>query len=519
MSTERDLKMARALESIPLPELPKDYYARLSERLAQERPAVRPTARRPRLLRVGLAAAAVAAAAAVVAFAVLPALRGGPETATAAEMLASMDAAAGGAHEVRLTIVEQRALHHIGSASSASPEATARSRPVTVREELTLSTAGDLRYADDRELVDGAGNLVRTRTVETYDARRHEMMRDGETHLVEGQPVPDPNPYGHQGPKDVIIERPTWGTTVFSTYLMANFQALSNSLRALLAEAEPSTPVSRTTYLGRPAWQADLREVMPAADGSTGVPAQWRVTVDEQTGLLMASDLRAVSARDKLPGIARSFRVTRFEVDPDLPADWQRIDTSSSDQASFDPGTRFGTPESVAARAWPTLVLVPAHIPHGYRLTDVATRDYRGMEGEHTHETRYVVLKHSRPRKYAYIRVGIDASKQRVQLRYRRGFSSFVISIKPLSGGAAASVKPDPAGAEDVVLTGGYLKGASASVWISPYFGEGPTLVTTTDRSRVTITGDLTRQELLDVADSITAVGDLDRPLPEGYGH
>jgi hypothetical protein len=96
--------------------------------------------------------------------------------------------------------------------------------------------------------------------------------------------------------------------------------------------------------------------------------------------------------------------------------------------------------------------------------------------------------------------------------------SGNVISIRPLSGGAAAaSVKPDPAGAQDVVLTGGYLKGASARVRISP-FGEGRTLVTTTDRSRVTITGDLTRRELLDVADSITAVGDLDKPLPKGYG-
>ncbi len=46
MSTDRDLKMARALESIPLPELPNDYYSRLGERLEHERSVARPAHRR-----------------------------------------------------------------------------------------------------------------------------------------------------------------------------------------------------------------------------------------------------------------------------------------------------------------------------------------------------------------------------------------------------------------------------------------------------------------------------------------
>ncbi len=68
------------------------------------------------------------------------------------------------------------------------------------------------------------------------------------------------------------------------------------------------------------------------------------------------------------------------------------------------------------------------------------------------------------------------------------------------------------------MLSSGYLEGAKARVWISPYFGEGPTLVTSSDRSRITITGDLTRQELLAVANSFSAVGHVDKPLPKGYG-
>jgi hypothetical protein len=46
MSTVRDLKMARALESIPLPALPEDYYSRLGERLERESPVARPGHRR-----------------------------------------------------------------------------------------------------------------------------------------------------------------------------------------------------------------------------------------------------------------------------------------------------------------------------------------------------------------------------------------------------------------------------------------------------------------------------------------
>ena len=263
----------------------------------------------------------------------------------------------------------------------------------------------------------------------------------------------------------VSIERPSWGTRVFSTYLLANFQALSNSLRALLAEEDPGSPVELVTYLGRPAWRAELQEILPGAGGSGTAPVEWTVTVDKETGLLVASELEPVSSHDWLPGIARSFRVTRLEVDPDLPAGWQRIDTAGADMVGiFDLGTRFGTPETVAARAWPTLVLVPQDVPAGYRLTDVATRDYRGMKGGYAQQDRYVVLRRRDPRIYASRATGVDAARQRVQLRYRRGFSTFVVSIRPRGtgdgeeGGGAGAL-----GARDVVLTGGYLKGAKAA--------------------------------------------------------
>ena len=47
---------------------------------------------------------------------------------------------------------------------------------------------------------------------------------------------------------------------------------------------------------------------------------------------------------------------------------------------------------------------------------------------------------------------------------------------------------------------------------------QGPTLLTYSDRSQIVVYGDLTRQELIDVANSLKVYGDVERPLPEGYG-
>ena len=44
-----------------------------------------------------------------------------------------------------------------------------------------------------------------------------------------------------------------------------------------------------------------------------------------------------------------------------------------------------------------------------------------------------------------------------------------------------------------------------------------PTLITYSDRSKVVITGDLTRDELVKVAESMKVYGDVDRPLMPGF--
>lgn len=493
MSTDRDLAMGRALASIPLPELSDEYYTWLVVSLEQARPIATARSRRhARLVRFGLVAAVSVAAAAVFAFAVLPAMRG-TDTATAADMLASMDSPSGAAHVVRLSFTEG-----IVAGDQASAPVSARAN-----EQLTLSTSGDVRYtASGTQDIAGQGTLT-SHEILTYDEQLHEQRQLDTV-------VPD------DGASVLVIERPSWGSNVFDTWLLGNFGALASSLRARLAEGDPSAPVSATTYLGRPAWHADLTEYLPGnISDPDGIHIEWRVTVDKATGLLVASDYGSGPGR-------LSFRVTRLEIDPTLPDGWQSIPKTGQKRIGiYDVGIRFGSPEAVARKSWPTLVLIPRRAPAGYRLTDVATTDFVGMMKSAKDKSRLIYLSRHDPREYHWKMTSVDASVQRVMVRYQRGFSSFVVEIRPLLRGdrTPRHFTAGRLGGEDVTLSAGYLKGRRARTYIAPYLGQGPTLVTYTDRSMITITGGLTRQELVDVANSFRAYGDAGKPLPAGYGY
>jgi hypothetical protein len=499
---DRDPQLQALLRStVDAPPLRPGFHDELESRLAEAGadydtrvtgiPAHRHTRTTRRLLAAG--AVAVAAAAVILAVIVLPAVRG-TDTATAADMLASMDSPSGGAHVVRLFFTEGIA-EGSQSAAPVSPRAN---------EQLTLSTSGDVRYSNSGSRGPAGDDSVTSSETQTYDERRHEARQ-----LVTLTP--------DDGAGVLVIERPSWGSSIMEVSTFANFMALADSLRAWLAEGDPNAPVGETTYLGRPAWHADLTERMPGSDSSSpgGVLIKWSVTVDKATGLLLASDFGSGPGR-------QVFRVTRLEVDPKLPQGWQSIPkTGQKSIAIEDEGTRFGSPEAVARRSWPTLVLVPRWTPAGYRMTDVATTDFMGMMTSAKDESRLIYLSRHDPREYYRRMTSIDASVQRVMVRYRRGFSSFVVEIRPLLRGdnTPRHFKAGRLSGEDVTLSAGYLKGEHARTYIAPYLGQGPTLITYSDRSMITITGDLTRQELIDVADSLKAYGDVGKPLPPGYGY
>ena len=510
MSSDRDLKMGRALASIPLPELPDEYYSRLAENLEQALSGSSRVPRRSRMLRIGLVAAAVAAAAAVLAFAVLPALRG-TDTATAADMLASMKAA-GGAQTVHIRLIQTERL------GNPAGDGAAQSRRI-MTEDLVLSVTGDFRgkewYADDEGLATPVFSDF------GYDAARRELR------------------VASEGNSDgVLLLHPAWPTDlpiVTPDYL--GYEAAASSVRALLAELDPTTPVTETTYLGRPAWQATLRGVFRDSPAVT-------VTVDKATGLLLETR-RSGTANGK--AFLAVLRVTRFETDPSLDAGWQVVPLLKKPTAGLkwnyirDEGTRFGSPEAVAARSWPTLPLIPEWVPSGYGRTDVANAVYQDVRREHMEDNSWhwstdIVRRPGRlPGLGITKRLALKRCAQGVLVLFRRGFQSFTVEISPRLPGEPGLGKLAPESrmtAQDTVLTGGYLKGARARTWIStamlpvthPWgnsmfvWEQGPTLLAYSDRSLVAIYGDLTRQELIDVANSLRVYGDTERPLPEGYG-
>jgi hypothetical protein len=495
--------------AVPVPPPAPDFRQRLETRLAaaalgggapSEDAAAASSARsaspRRHPVRWLVAAAAVAAAAAVIAFVALPALRG-TDTATAADMLASMSSPAVNAKTVKLTIRE-------GAISEDSPASPVPDSELAA-ETLILSTAGDYsRVTVGHHKADAEAGLTAGTTTDTwtYDEAQHKMMSLNAVEPDDGHSV-------------LAIERPSWGSYIWESAPSIDFQGLAATLRARLAEQDPDAPVTETMYLGRPAWHADFVESLPGNDGKE-YATHWSVTVDKATGLLMRSDF---GSGPEMAKNLMSFWVAAIELNPELPDDWQRIPESGQPRIAIDDvGTRFGSPASVAKRTWPTLVLVPQRVPSGYRLTDVASTDFDGMQRSLKMKSRLDYLSYRDPHKIRWVRTSIDGSVQRVLLRYRRGFTMFTIDIRPNGSRAQTPGPSRTQDATDVKLSAGYLTGRTASTSIAPNFGRGPTLIVKSDRSTITISGNLTRREMIAVANSMKAYGDADKPLPKGYG-
>jgi len=519
MDEIRDPEIGRLLSGGPVAEHEDGYWDSLRAGVAPELEALepeiigRPRPRRRRMLRMGLAAAAVAAAA-VVAFAVLPALHG-TDSATAADMLASMSRASSPVQTVRLRVVEG-----LGTPSPASPSPASSSRASIVARaaglehrtvtDLTLSTNGDFRASQATEGPTEPdtypGETLARPGQYGYDASRHELRIDSRN-TGDG----------------VQVLRPSWPTSPYHpevSYL--SYQELANSVRAALAEADPDTSVSETTYLGRPAWTASV-----SYDEWPGV--ERRVTVDRATGLLLAIDLV-----DRRPGgdqPARVLRVTRLEVDPDLPAGWEVVPLLKKARAFtrwnyfHDDGTRFGSPESVAKLASPTPLLIPQWVPAGYRRAAAAAAVFEDPRSRRAPLWKHVLSippQGSTPGTSVTKLVGPQRYKKQVVVQFRRGFATFTIQISPrLPGeGLVDERSADDPNGRDVTLTGGYMKAATARTWISSSYiyrtwdgialtesTQGPTLLVFDHDWKVVISGGLTRQELVDVANSLQTYG------------
>ena len=247
MRTDRDLKMGRALASIPLPELREGYYSELVARLEQARPAPRPR-RRARVLRAGLVAAAVAAAVTVVVVLFgLPGLHeSGPQPSLAAQVLAKMTSSLG---DVRTFEADEISTDYENDRNG-----------ITSTDHITLTAAGNGRLsANHGTFISIYNNALGAQW--TLVRRHGRLVAEG---VATGMPAG--NVFSNAGDSSNYFMQRGYGT----------------ALRALLAAHQPGMDVRTSTFDGRPAWTVRFAY-------GPGTEVIIRLTIDQQTGLVFGS--------------------------------------------------------------------------------------------------------------------------------------------------------------------------------------------------------------------------------------
>ena len=487
---QRDQQLSALLRAnVDAPPLRPGFHEELEARLQSATTAgtavttIPARRRRVKPLRL-LAAASVAAAAAIFAFAVLPALRGG-DTATAGDVLTAMTAASGGAQTVRLYVIATAAVTGTGG--------DAPQHRSTDKADLTLSIAGDslalLESSSTWKDSDGVWHSVTSSQTTGYDQNDHESRAF---------------PTAGTAKKGVTIRRPTWQSEWIAVGDDAEpYPSLSANLRAAVAETDPSLPVEETTYLGRPAWHGVFTVREPWGLEETPMAFRWDATVDQATGLLVAAS-RTIEANGKPLPEDWELRVTSLELDPALDPD-----------CSGRRGPVAGRRSSMTARASAR----PRRSPSCRGLRCHSSRSgRRRATGSRMSPAPGPAARPSRGRAMtSWSRASRLLQNQTVLVRFRRGFGSFVVQISPKTLGETVRGEPD------VILNAGYLDGQPAVFGDDASDGTttgmyAPTLITVSDRSKVIITGDLTREELVKVAESMKVYGDVDKPLMPGFG-
>lgn len=464
--TEHHEVLGALLRELPVPDHGPRFHAELRERLAGRLPARdrlraevdaeetfrpgrfrrrlpgRARSQRPRhVLRwgLGVAAAAITAVAVLLVAIGLPGTE--PEVATAAQVRATVSQAWASAERVSGDlVVESGEVYGPGERRWA----------------FILTTRGDFRLTDltrGGEVAYDAGRGVeRSLSVSESIQDEGQLFASERRGLAPG--LPD------QGPSTSILDR-----------------NLGSVVRALAAGGGGS--VREVMYRGRPAWllDTDIRASLLEPELS---PNHLQVTVDRQTGF----PVRVVATHDGR--LVYETRLEGLRVDPPLSEDAFRIE--------FPPGVEVHRSDErfrrVSLDRAAEIVgydpLVPAWVPEGYELSEVAVStkpSFTGTEG------------------------GNPAVPKIVSLSYRRGLDQFLVTIRPVGGDPSAWSDPLSSGEgfvdepESVVFSGGILGGRTGQLLIDPL--SIPHVWGMTEDLVITVSGDLTRAELLRVAGSL----------------
>jgi hypothetical protein len=251
-------------------------------------------------------------------------------------------------------------------------------------------------------------------------------------------------------------------------------------VRALLDSPEAS--VEETTYEERQCWTLStaVRPNLLVESSSDHM----EVTVDKETGL----PVRIVETRDG--EFTRETRLEGLQIDPELPEGIFRLEFPDGVEViQTDHGfTRLDLAhfESEAGGVVGYTPVLPAYVPEGFVLAETAVAqvgEASGKEGMNP------------------AAVGV------VSLMFRRGFDRLVVSTRLVGEDPALWSDPLASGEgfidvpEEVTLGGGALKGSMAHLLVDPR--TVPHLWAMNDTLVITVSGDLTRDELLAVAESL----------------
>lgn len=447
MNTVRDDRLGTALRQLETPEHRPSFHAELERLLAAEA-AERQPVRRPRSTRRWALRIAFAAAVGAAAFVTLDIVRSGDtpgpvevETATAAEVRQAVRTAVARAESLSGTFVSRE----------RTPE---MDRPERDSGEFLL-------------LADGSYHITSDANEDAYDSRR----RVSTLHDY----GPGYEPYAHRarrvaaGPPDSV------------GYSNSEFQReLGSVVRALLATGD--IPVTEVVVAGRPAWQLSTPVRQDRLAGAGWSPDHLVVAVDQETGIPLRATW-TVDGRLREQWTLRTIEVdgavSRRDLRMQLPPD---VRLTRSDQGFRR--VQLDEVESVVGYA----PLVPSWLPEGFELADVTVAEQgspTGVEGMN------------------------PAAPGVVSMAFRRGFDSIFISTRvaveptggaiwsdPLASGEGFVDEPEP-----VTLERGALSGVEANLLIVPL--AIPHIWALTDELVVTVAGDLSREELVRVAESL----------------
>ena len=460
MTRYRDEALGAALRALESPDHAPGFYADLHRRLGEERVARRADVRRRRIARrSGLRWGARVVFTAAVAAAVWL-VAGLPDDEPVPEVIRP---------ELAAGEIQAKVRTALAGAETLTGELVVRGRSYEnaygwdepVRWRFALTSRGDLRLRGltlrDAMTYDAGRGVQRSLNPSASLGGEGPLFAAERTGVAPGPPDP--------GPTDDHLQR--------------DFGAF---VRALLAADEPD--VREATYDGRAAWQLDVRapvsRLVPETSGDG-----FSIWVDQETGI----PVRVVERKNGR--VLDELRIEKLVVDEPLA---RRMFTlpfpEHGEIMRSDEGFRRLELAEVAGTVGYD-PLVPAWLPEGYELAEVAAAPGvgvpTGVEAANPPSTDVVSLAYRR---------GLDRFLVTTRLRHVSGFAD--VWSDPLPTGEGYRDRPEP-----VRLRRGALSGVEANLLVVPR--NTPHMWALADELVVTVSGDLSRTELVRVAESLAA--------------